>query len=292
MEDQAVQQAPPTPYARPQQPADSPAASLPTETLTHILDLALQDLVPLERQTIRMVFSSVCKHWWTVASSERELVVQGSKQGFSGGYGTLGKGFRDSLASCDTLTELEMYGKIEMGGTSFAHIFTNLPKLRRIVTPSLRVTSWVYPFQPNSSPTKLQQLVMPFESSRGAVTELVKCAKASLRTLRTRIVYTAPPLVRELTPAAAYLVDVKLLGGADWTGHSHYLTPFINKPASQTHLQPLQGVKAPAAFQYIATAQQLKALTLTQEIQRGWTELEQVEVQLAAEKAGVEFKLR
>ncbi|ORY89068.1 hypothetical protein BCR35DRAFT_300866 [Leucosporidium creatinivorum] len=363
MDDQAVQPAPPPPYARPQQSTDSPAGSLPTETLTHILDLALQDLVPLERQTIRMVFSSVCKHWWSVAPKTDELVVHGSKQaerlstallneefafrqeairalvitvgketspkastlvgdlllscpllerlnvtldqGFSGGYGTLGKGFRDSLASCDTLTELEMYGKIEMAERrSPSHIFTNLLSLRRIVTPSLRVTSWVYAFQRNSSPNKLQQLVMPFESSRGAVTEL-------------------------LTPAAAYLVDVKLLGGADWTGHSHYLTPFIksltsirrlvigpfaydlatlfnlladlptlksftltSEPATQTQLQSLHGVTSTAAVRYIATAQQLKSLTLTDEIQRWWTELEQVQVKEAAEKAGVEFTLR
>lgn len=80
MDDQPPKQAPPTPYARAQQLTDSPAASLPTETLTHIIDLALQDLKPLERQKTRISVSNVCKHWWTVAASERELVVQGSKQ--------------------------------------------------------------------------------------------------------------------------------------------------------------------------------------------------------------------
>jgi hypothetical protein len=80
MEDQATQQAPFAPYARPQQPTDSPAASLPTETLTRILDLGLQELKPLERQSVRMVFSSVCKHWWSVAPKTDELVVHGSKQ--------------------------------------------------------------------------------------------------------------------------------------------------------------------------------------------------------------------
>lgn len=55
----------------PQQPTTSPAASLPTETLAQILDVAeavaLHEHKPEEAQSFKITFGLVCRHWYSVA---------------------------------------------------------------------------------------------------------------------------------------------------------------------------------------------------------------------------------
>ncbi|ORY57113.1 hypothetical protein BCR35DRAFT_309703 [Leucosporidium creatinivorum] len=80
MDIQPDQQPASTAYARPRQPADSPAAALPTETLQHILELALEDDEdPFERQSTRRSFSKVCYHWYTVVPSPIEYAVSSAR---------------------------------------------------------------------------------------------------------------------------------------------------------------------------------------------------------------------
>ncbi|ORY82395.1 hypothetical protein BCR35DRAFT_303808, partial [Leucosporidium creatinivorum] len=71
---------PPAPYLRPQQPADSPAASLPTETLKQILDLSLKDLKLGTAQKARLAFGRVAVHWWSVAEINKQAVVRSSSK--------------------------------------------------------------------------------------------------------------------------------------------------------------------------------------------------------------------
>ncbi|ORY57108.1 hypothetical protein BCR35DRAFT_211731 [Leucosporidium creatinivorum] len=63
-------------HTRPQQPADSPAAALPTETLQHILRLALEGEDAWRRQSTRLSFRRVCTLWWKVAEVGTELAVK------------------------------------------------------------------------------------------------------------------------------------------------------------------------------------------------------------------------
>ncbi|ORY82375.1 hypothetical protein BCR35DRAFT_303782 [Leucosporidium creatinivorum] len=69
---------PPAPYLRPQQPADSPAASLPTETLKQILELSLEGLTLGTSQKNRLAFGRVAVHWWSVAEVNKQAVVKSS----------------------------------------------------------------------------------------------------------------------------------------------------------------------------------------------------------------------
>ncbi|ORY57102.1 hypothetical protein BCR35DRAFT_309689 [Leucosporidium creatinivorum] len=76
MDVQPAQQPTSTTHTRIQQPADSPAAALPTETLQLILELALEDEEdPFERQRTRRSFSKVCYHCYSVAASPIEYAV-------------------------------------------------------------------------------------------------------------------------------------------------------------------------------------------------------------------------
>lgn len=56
-------------------------ASLPTEILTHILDLATIGLEPLERQATRIIFSKVSRAWYLGSrDASSEVVVDGSQR--------------------------------------------------------------------------------------------------------------------------------------------------------------------------------------------------------------------
>ncbi|ORY57094.1 hypothetical protein BCR35DRAFT_355513, partial [Leucosporidium creatinivorum] len=63
-------------HTRPQQPAGAPAAALPTETVQHILRLALEGESAWRRQSTRLVFGRVCTLWWKVAEVGTELAVK------------------------------------------------------------------------------------------------------------------------------------------------------------------------------------------------------------------------
>ncbi|ORY88783.1 hypothetical protein BCR35DRAFT_329689 [Leucosporidium creatinivorum] len=66
----------------PQQPTDSRAASLPTETLAYILDIAeagaLHKKKPEEAQNFRITFGQVCRHWYAVAVPLKSYYVENS----------------------------------------------------------------------------------------------------------------------------------------------------------------------------------------------------------------------
>lgn len=62
--------------ARPQQPADSLAASLPTETLAQILEASLERLDVWERQKAGMSFAQVCVRWHGAVGFGKELAVK------------------------------------------------------------------------------------------------------------------------------------------------------------------------------------------------------------------------
>ncbi|ORY84189.1 hypothetical protein BCR35DRAFT_303281 [Leucosporidium creatinivorum] len=67
-----------TTTARPQQPADAPAASLPAETLAQILDASLEGLDAWDRQQARMSLAQVCAGWYGAVDLGRELAVKDS----------------------------------------------------------------------------------------------------------------------------------------------------------------------------------------------------------------------
>ncbi|ORY82387.1 hypothetical protein BCR35DRAFT_352223 [Leucosporidium creatinivorum] len=80
MEAQAAQQPTRTTYTRPRQPEDSPAAALPTETLIRILELAMEEEDPFERQKLRWTFQKVSCQWSEAAGEQREYAVAAEKQ--------------------------------------------------------------------------------------------------------------------------------------------------------------------------------------------------------------------
>ncbi|ORY82414.1 hypothetical protein BCR35DRAFT_303834 [Leucosporidium creatinivorum] len=80
MDAQPAQQPTSTTYARPQQPEDSPAAALPTETLIRILELAMEEEDPFERQGTRRSFGGVCYHWHSVVPSPTEYAVSSATE--------------------------------------------------------------------------------------------------------------------------------------------------------------------------------------------------------------------
>ncbi|ORY52818.1 hypothetical protein BCR35DRAFT_18257 [Leucosporidium creatinivorum] len=79
MATEQAQHPPAAKITRLQQPADAPAASLPTETLAHILNSSLEGLDPWGRQKARMRFARVCVAWYGAVEVGRELVVKDTK---------------------------------------------------------------------------------------------------------------------------------------------------------------------------------------------------------------------
>lgn len=65
--------------ARAQQPSNAPAASLPTETLAQVFNLALEGLGAWERQKARLELARTCTHWYTAAEPGREVSVKDTK---------------------------------------------------------------------------------------------------------------------------------------------------------------------------------------------------------------------
>ncbi|ORY82411.1 hypothetical protein BCR35DRAFT_352240 [Leucosporidium creatinivorum] len=81
MDAQPAQQPTSTTYARAQQPADSPAAALLTETLIRVFELALEEEEdPFERQKLRWRFQKVSWQWSTAVGEQREYAVTTDKE--------------------------------------------------------------------------------------------------------------------------------------------------------------------------------------------------------------------
>ncbi|ORY82397.1 hypothetical protein BCR35DRAFT_303810 [Leucosporidium creatinivorum] len=77
MDAQPAQQPTSTPYARPRQPEDSPAAALPTETLIRVLELAMEaEWSPFDRQRMRWRFQKVSWQWWKALGEQKEYAVR------------------------------------------------------------------------------------------------------------------------------------------------------------------------------------------------------------------------
>ena len=68
------------PTARPHQPTDSPAASLPNETLAQILELSLEHMTLWDKQRAKINFGKVCYTWYGVALPLRDCVVPDSNR--------------------------------------------------------------------------------------------------------------------------------------------------------------------------------------------------------------------
>ncbi|ORY82320.1 hypothetical protein BCR35DRAFT_331385 [Leucosporidium creatinivorum] len=121
-------------YARPRQPADSPAAALPSETLTQILELSLHDLSPAARQDTRFAFSEVCRHWYDLATAtaSNELFVSNSSKAERLAASLL-------LSSADRqrkvrtlVVEVEIKGKTTSRGKKLEKMLLCCPKLERL----------------------------------------------------------------------------------------------------------------------------------------------------------------
>jgi len=81
MEAQLAHQPTSPTYARPRQPADSPVAALPTETLVRILELALEEEEdPFERQCMTWSFQKVSWQWSAAVGEQREYALEHQEQ--------------------------------------------------------------------------------------------------------------------------------------------------------------------------------------------------------------------
>ncbi|ORY82405.1 hypothetical protein BCR35DRAFT_83338 [Leucosporidium creatinivorum] len=133
MDAQSAQQPTSTTYARPQQPAEAFAATLPVETLSRIFELALQHFEwPNEEkgQAQRVNYGLVCRSWcsaalplphYTVSSSAKAQrlaqVLQATDRS------------RQAVRSLDITSEGE---KVSGRGAKIAKLLSLCPKLERL----------------------------------------------------------------------------------------------------------------------------------------------------------------
>jgi len=134
MEAQQAQQPTSAAYTRPRQPADSPAAALPVETLTQILQLSLHDLSPVARQTTRFAFSQVCRHWYDLAtaSAPDELFVADSSKAERLTTSLLASSKEKQEKVRGLVIEVEKKQKTGSRGTRVADLLLACPKLERL----------------------------------------------------------------------------------------------------------------------------------------------------------------
>ncbi|ORY82369.1 hypothetical protein BCR35DRAFT_331434 [Leucosporidium creatinivorum] len=137
MDDQPAQQPTSTTYARPQQPAEAFASTLPVETLTRIFELALEGFVwPDEDkgQAQRIKYGLVCRSWCSAALPLPHYVVTSSIKAER-----LAKMLKAARRSNHIVTSIDIAASVDEGagrGPRIAKLLAQCPKLERLVLQS------------------------------------------------------------------------------------------------------------------------------------------------------------